>query len=164
MTSFFRFVNKCTLLSPWYSWNNTSITYIVLEVRIYITLSCIITTYINIFCCFLTTTVEIIIVSLIHASQDSEITIYHFASPVFCIVLNREYRQGNQQWTIRINWQHRVHKTKKNKAKTQDKTYWIPLNMGISVYHWPVELTCIVLVISVDIISTFIFILNKFYS
>jgi hypothetical protein len=31
---------------------------------------------------------------------------------------------------------------------------WTPFNMGISVYHWPVELTCIVLVISVDIIST----------
>jgi hypothetical protein len=25
----------------------------------------------------------------------------------------------NQKWTIHRNWQHRVHKTKKNKAKTQ---------------------------------------------
>jgi hypothetical protein len=27
----------------------------------------------------------------------------------------REYRRGNQKWTIQRNWQHRVHKTKKNK-------------------------------------------------
>jgi hypothetical protein len=30
-----------------------------------------------------------------------------------------EYRRGNKTWTIQRNWQHRVHKTKKNKAKTQ---------------------------------------------
>jgi len=24
----------------------------------------------------------------------------------------REYRRGNQEWTIQRNWQHRVHKTK----------------------------------------------------
>jgi hypothetical protein len=27
-------------------------------------------------------------------------------------------RRGNQTWTIQRNWQHRVYKTKKNKAKT----------------------------------------------
>jgi hypothetical protein len=26
----------------------------------------------------------------------------------------REYRRGNQKWTIQRNWQHRVHNTKKN--------------------------------------------------
>ena len=37
---------------------------------------------------------------------------------------NREYRRGNQKWTIQRNWQHRVHKTKKDKAKTQhNQTY-----------------------------------------
>jgi hypothetical protein len=46
------------------------------------TLSCIITTDINIFCSFLATTVEIIIVSLIHTSKDYEIIICHCASPV----------------------------------------------------------------------------------
>jgi len=29
----------------------------------------------------------------------------------------REYRRGNQKWTIQINWQHRVHKTKKTNQK-----------------------------------------------
>jgi len=29
----------------------------------------------------------------------------------------REYRRGNQKRTIRWHWQHRVHKTKKNKQK-----------------------------------------------
>ena len=31
----------------------------------------------------------------------------------------KEYRRGNQKWTIQRNWQHKVHKTKKNKTKTQ---------------------------------------------
>jgi hypothetical protein len=26
----------------------------------------------------------------------------------------REYRKGNQKWTLQRNWQHRVHKTKTN--------------------------------------------------
>ena len=30
----------------------------------------------------------------------------------------REYRRCNNKLTIQRNWQHRVHKTKKNKAKT----------------------------------------------
>jgi hypothetical protein len=29
----------------------------------------------------------------------------------------REYRRGNHKWTIQRNWQHRVHKTKKNTKK-----------------------------------------------
>jgi hypothetical protein len=28
-----------------------------------------------------------------------------------------EYQWGNQKWTIQRNWQHSVHKTKKNKTK-----------------------------------------------
>ena len=31
----------------------------------------------------------------------------------------REYPRGNQKWAIQRNWQYRVHKTKKNKTKTQ---------------------------------------------
>jgi hypothetical protein len=30
----------------------------------------------------------------------------------------KEYRRGNQKWTIQRHWQHRVHKTKTNKTKT----------------------------------------------
>ena len=30
----------------------------------------------------------------------------------------REYRRGNQKWTIQRNYQHWVHKTKTNKTKT----------------------------------------------
>jgi hypothetical protein len=40
---------------------------------------------------------------------------------------NREYRSGNLKWTIQRNWQHKVHKTKKNKAKTQHNMCWTPL-------------------------------------
>ena len=29
----------------------------------------------------------------------------------------KEYRRDNEKWTIHRNWQHRVHKTKNNKAK-----------------------------------------------
>jgi len=39
----------------------------------------------------------------------------------------REYRKGNQKWTIQKNWQHRVHKTKDNKKRTQHNMYWTPL-------------------------------------
>ena len=38
-----------------------------------------------------------------------------------------EYRRGDKTWTIQRNWQHRVHKTKKNKAKTQHNICWTPL-------------------------------------
>jgi hypothetical protein len=34
-----------------------------------------------------------------------------------CSIIDRENRRGNQELTIQRNWQHRVHKTKKNKAK-----------------------------------------------
>jgi hypothetical protein len=36
----------------------------------------------------------------------------------------REYRKDNQIWTIQINWQHRVYKTKTNKTKTQHIMCW----------------------------------------
>ena len=39
----------------------------------------------------------------------------------------RQYRKGNRKWTIQRNWQHRVHKTKKNKTKTQHTMCWAPL-------------------------------------
>ena len=39
----------------------------------------------------------------------------------------REYRRGHQNRTIQRNWQHRVHKTTKNKAKTQNNMCWTSL-------------------------------------
>jgi hypothetical protein len=36
----------------------------------------------------------------------------------------REYRRGNQKWKFQRNWQHRIHKTKKNKAKPQGNKRW----------------------------------------
>jgi hypothetical protein len=39
----------------------------------------------------------------------------------------REYRRGNQKWTIQRNWQHRVHKTKEDKAQTVHNMCWTPL-------------------------------------
>jgi hypothetical protein len=38
----------------------------------------------------------------------------------------REYRRGNQKWTIQRNGQDMVHNTKKNKAKAQHNMYWTP--------------------------------------
>jgi hypothetical protein len=29
----------------------------------------------------------------------------------------REHRRGNQKWTVQRNWEHMVHKMKKNKTK-----------------------------------------------
>ena len=37
----------------------------------------------------------------------------------FIYINAREYRRGNQKWTIQINCQHRGYKTKKNQTKTQ---------------------------------------------
>jgi len=37
----------------------------------------------------------------------------------------REFRKGNQKRTIQRNWQHRVHKTKKEK-RTQHNMRWTP--------------------------------------
>jgi len=31
----------------------------------------------------------------------------------------REYQRDNNKWTFQRNWQHRVHKTKTNKIRTQ---------------------------------------------
>ena len=38
-----------------------------------------------------------------------------------------EYQRGNQKWKIQRNWQHRVHKTEKNKTKTRHNMCWTPL-------------------------------------
>ena len=35
--------------------------------------------------------------------------------------------KGQAKWTIQRNWQHMVHKTKKNQAKTQHNMCWTPL-------------------------------------
>jgi len=43
-------------------------------------------------------------------------------------ISDREYRRGNQTWTTQRNWQHRVHKAKKNKTKTQHNMRWTPLS------------------------------------
>ena len=49
--------------------------------------------------------------------------------PSFYLKINvREYRRSNKKkWTIQRHWQHRVHKTKTNKAKTQHNMCWTPL-------------------------------------
>jgi hypothetical protein len=39
----------------------------------------------------------------------------------------REYRRGNQKWTMQGNWQHMVHKTKTDKTNTQHIMCWTPL-------------------------------------
>ena len=39
----------------------------------------------------------------------------------------REYRRGNEKYTIQRNWQHKVHKTKTNKTKIQHTMCWTPL-------------------------------------
>jgi hypothetical protein len=44
-----------------------------------------------------------------------------------CKINVREYRRGNQKWTIQRNWQHMTDKTQKNKAKTQHNMCWTPL-------------------------------------
>jgi len=35
----------------------------------------------------------------------------------------REHRRGSQKWTIQKNWQHRVHKTKKNTIRVGTPLY-----------------------------------------
>ena len=35
----------------------------------------------------------------------------------------REYRRGYQKWKIQRNWQHMVHKTKKNKTETIQRNW-----------------------------------------
>jgi hypothetical protein len=35
------------------------------------------------------------------------------------LINDREHRRGNQKWTIQRNREHRVHKMKTNKTKTQ---------------------------------------------
>jgi len=39
----------------------------------------------------------------------------------------RAYRRDNLKGTIQRNWQHRVHKAKKNKTKTQHNMLWTTL-------------------------------------
>jgi hypothetical protein len=47
----------------------------------------------------------------------------------------REYRRGNQTWTIQRNWQHRAHKTKTHKRKTTQKT-----KTGFCINWWNIFL------------------------
>jgi hypothetical protein len=47
----------------------------------------------------------------------------------------REYRRSNQKWTIQRNWQHRVHKTKRNNSKTQHKIIFLNLHFS-KIYFW----------------------------
>jgi hypothetical protein len=46
---------------------------------------------------------------------------------VFYTINVSKYRWGNEKWTIQINLQHRLHKTKKNKPKTQRNMCRTPL-------------------------------------
>ena len=56
--------------------------------------------------------------------------IMQFTLEVLCVfglthLINvREYRRGNQKWTIQRNWQHRVHKTMESK-QTKTTTQYV---------------------------------------
>jgi len=52
----------------------------------------------------------------------------------------REYRRGHQKWTIQGNWQHRVHKTKKTKTKTQLNMCWTSLKANKHILNQFVRL------------------------
>jgi hypothetical protein len=45
----------------------------------------------------------------------------------FCSINVRKYRRGNQNFIIQRNWQQVVHRTTKNKLKTQHNMCWTPL-------------------------------------
>ena len=47
----------------------------------------------------------------------------------------REYRRGNEKWTIQRNWQHMVHNTKKSNIKTQHNMCRTPLCANKHKYH-----------------------------
>ena len=74
-------------------------------------------------------------ISISHKCQLSLVQIKRITANIHVRLLNynlysdinvREYRRGNQKWTIKRNWQHWVHKTKKNKTNTQHKMFWTP--------------------------------------
>jgi hypothetical protein len=46
-------------------------------------------------------------------------------STVVVYISFREYLLGNQKWTIQMNLQHRVRKTKTNKTKTQHNLVYV---------------------------------------
>jgi len=46
---------------------------------------------------------------------------------LYSIINVGKYRRGYHKWTIQRNLQHRMHKTKKNKTKTQHNMCWTPL-------------------------------------
>jgi hypothetical protein len=74
-----------------------------------------------------------------------------FRDMVYHYINVREYRRANQKWTIQRYWQHRIHKTKTNKTKTQHKMCWTPLRhrwvlvatirtpMSIGGYHYDTD-------------------------
>ena len=43
---------------------------------------------------------------------------------------------GGQKWTVQRNWQHRVHKTKKNKTQTQHNMFELRFLVTSSVYFF----------------------------
>jgi hypothetical protein len=47
---------------------------------------------------------------------------------VICEINVREYLRGNQKWKIQRNWQHRVHKMKKNNTKQKQNTICVGHN------------------------------------
>jgi hypothetical protein len=65
--------------------------------------------------------------SLLPKSQSY---IFVFLTPLGTLTVRinvREYRRENKKWKIQINWQRRIHKTKKNKTNTQHNMFWTPL-------------------------------------
>ena len=60
-------------------------------------------------------------------NQPNFIIIFSIVDELLFKINVREYRRGKQKRTIERNWQHWVHKTKKNKIKTQHNMCWTPL-------------------------------------
>jgi len=58
----------------------------------------------------------------------------HYWTIVFSV---REYRSGNQKWTIQRNWQHRVHKTKKNTTQYVLDTTMCKQTQTTQIKHEP---------------------------
>ena len=58
--------------------------------------------------------------------KSSEVISTSKPVPSYNFITVREYRRGNQKWTIQRNWQNRVHKTNKNKTNTKYNVCWTP--------------------------------------
>jgi hypothetical protein len=61
---------------------------------------------------------------------DKAHVVVHFDNHHFIQINVREYRRGNQNWSIQRNWQHSVHKTKVSRVEQELPT--LPEYLGSS--------------------------------